>query len=177
MKNKTVTIICCIITILFCISCKADSSTYSASINTESPIQGNTQGQKLPFYEAELAGNKLELMLARTHAEKSAGLMFYEDLPEKTGMLFVYSSPRIMSFWMYNTRIPLDLIFFSNDLMVTEWVKTMKPGFGKNPSELPRYLSENPAQYALELKAGSIEKLGISIGDRLDIPITLLYSE
>lgn len=177
MKYKTTTIICCIATILLCISCKADSTTYNQAIATDNQAELKTQGQQLPYYEAELAGHKLELMLARTYSQRSTGLMFYENLPEKNGMLFVYSSPRIMSFWMYNTKISLDLIFFSGDLLVTEWVKSMEPGYGKSPSELPRYVSEKPAQYALELKAGSIEELGISIGDRLDIPITLLYSD
>jgi hypothetical protein len=116
-------------------------------------------------------------MLARTNSEKSKGLMYFDTLGEKEGMLFVYSSSQIMSFWMYNTKIPLDLIFFSENLEVTEWVKHMKPGFGIPPTQLPRYISSMPAQYALELNAGSIEKFGIKYGDKLEIPITMLYSE
>lgn len=103
--------------------------------------------------------------------------MFYETLPENEGMLFVYSSPRIMSFWMYNTRIPLDLVFFSDQLTVTEWIESMQPGYGTVPTLLPRYVSQLEAQYALELNAGAIKKLGIKVGDSLEIPLTLLYSD
>ncbi|MEW6708922.1 MAG: hypothetical protein AB1403_03795 [Candidatus Riflebacteria bacterium] len=42
---------------------------------------------------------------------------------------------------------------------------------------MPRYISQMPAQYALELKGGMIKKAGIKVGDRLDIPVTMLYSE
>lgn len=135
------------------------------------------QPQKLPLAKAKLAGKELSLMLARTGFEKAKGLMFYKDLPDNWGMLFVYDQPHLMSFWMKNTIIPLDLIFFSKDLKVTEWVKNMTPGYGKRDASLQRYSSKEPAVYALELNAGSIEKFGIKVGDKLEIPLMLLYSD
>lgn len=137
--------------------------------------QGNYQ--VLPETAATLAGTSLKIMLARSYEEKALGLMYYPSLDENRGMLFVYSEPRSMSFWMKNTMIPLDLVFFSPDLEVTEWIKSMQPGYGSPESTLPRYTSTGPAQYALELNAGMIDKLSLKVGDRLDIPITLLYSD
>lgn len=116
-------------------------------------------------------------MLARSADEKAKGLMFFDSLSENEGMLFVYPAPRLMSFWMYNTKIELDLVFFSDQLLVTEFIEAMQPGYGLLPSQLPRYVSQQPAQYALELKSGMIKQLGLAVGDRLDIPITLLYSD
>lgn len=135
------------------------------------------QPQKLPLVKAKLAGKELNLMLARTAFEKAKGLMFYKDLPSDWGMLFIYDYPHVMSFWMKNTIIPLDLIFFSNDLRVTELIKNMAPGKGKRDANLPHYSSKEPAVYALELNAGSIEKFGIKVGDKLEIPFMLLYSD
>lgn len=103
--------------------------------------------------------------------------MYYDFLAENHGMLFVYQTPRTMSFWMKNTKIPLDLVFFSDTLEITEWIENMQPGYGKPENLLPRYTSQSPAQYALELPAGSIVRLGLKTGDRLDIPVTLLYSD
>ncbi len=103
--------------------------------------------------------------------------MFYESLEPDQGMLFVYSTPRIMSFWMYNTKISLDLVFFSDQLRVTEYIESMEPGYGIPPEMLPRYVSQISAQYALELKAGSVKRLGIKSGDQLEIPLTMLYSD
>lgn len=135
------------------------------------------QPQNLPKVEAKLADKKLNLMLARTDYQKAKGLMFYKEIASDTGMLFIYNTPHKMSFWMMNTRIPLDLIFFSKDLVVTEYIKDMKPGYGINPNLLPHYDSKGDAQYALELKSGCIDEFQIKIGDRLEIPQILLYSD
>jgi len=159
---------------IICSSCQADSSSPAAVSQSAVEIG---QPQILPKTQASLSGQNWQIMLARNDEQRAQGLMFYESLPENEGMLFVYSSPRKMAFWMYNTRIELDIVFFSEDLMVTEFIKAMQPGYGQLPSRLPRYLSQMPAQYALELKGGMIEKAGIKVGDRLDIPVTMLYSE
>ncbi len=172
--KKTVFLFYCLVLIsICCSSCQADSNKSTL------PVSGIFSGapQQLEKIDASLAGHSLRIMLARTMDEKSQGLMFYDSLAENDGMLFVYPSPRLMSFWMYNTKIELDLIFFSDQLTITEFVRSMQPGYGQPAAQLPRYVSTMPAQYALELKAGQIDKLGLQIGDRLDIPITMLYSE
>ncbi|EKD83119.1 MAG: hypothetical protein ACD_39C00873G0001, partial [uncultured bacterium] len=133
--------------------------------------------QILQTTEATLAGTSLKIWLARTYEEKAKGLMFFESMQKDEGMLFVYDSPRIMSFWMKNTRIPLDLVFFSDNLEINGWIKNMQPGYGLPERNLPSYVSELPAQYALELNAGSIDSLKLKLGDRLEIPLTLLYSD
>lgn len=133
--------------------------------------------QTLSVTEATLAGHRLNISLARTYEEKAKGLMFVENMPDSDGMLFVYESPQVMSFWMKNTRIPLDLIFFTENLEINGWIKNMQPGYGLPENSLARYVSEQPAQYALELNAGSIDRLKLKLGDRLEIPIMLLYSD
>jgi uncharacterized membrane protein (UPF0127 family) len=157
-----------------CTSCSAGGNSGNSAVYSNNSVQ---QPQILPEVSAKLGDNSLSIMLARSSAEKAKGLMFYESLNPVQGMLFVYSSPRIMSFWMYNTRIPLDLVFFSDQLTVTEYIESMEPGYGIPPEMLPRYVSQIPAQYALELKAGSIKRLGIKSGDQLEIPLTMLYSD
>ena len=133
--------------------------------------------QTLPSVETRLASHTLSIWLARTSEEKAKGLMFAESMQNDQGMLFIYQSPRIMAFWMKNTRIPLDLIFFSDDLEINGWIEGMQPGYGVPEQNLPHHVSELPAQYALELNAGSISRLKLKLGDRLEIPLTLLHSD
>jgi hypothetical protein len=135
-----------------------------------------TRGQELPFHEAILGTNTLSIMLARTEEERRIGLMYRPALASGQGMLFCYDAPQEMSFWMKNTRIPLDLVFFSADLKVTEWVEGMVPGFGLPESLLPLYSSRGMAQYALELASGSIRALGVKPGQVLGVPAPLLFS-
>jgi len=142
--------------------------------HTESPFPSSSALQPA---EATLSSQSLTLWLARSHPEKTRGLMFIDSMTDSQGMLFVYESPQIMSFWMKNTKIPLDLIFFSENLEINGWIKNMQPGYGLPDRSLPHYTSEIPAQYALELNAGSIDRLGLKTGDRLEIPLTLLYSD
>lgn len=135
------------------------------------------QPQNIPSVKAKLAGTDFDVMLARTNQEKMKGFMFFWDIPETTAMLFVYNYDHQMHFWMKNTRIPLDIVFFSSDLKVVEWIENMQPGYGKYEASLPHYSSKGKARHALELKAGMIKKLGIKVGDRLEIPLIMLYSE
>ena len=151
------------------------SSTASAQHRYRDPSL--YEPQVLPSVEAKLNGHSLKIMLARSDFEKAKGLMFYRELASDTGMLFVYNYSHKMSFWMMNTRIPLDLIFFSEDLTVSEYIKNMVPGYGKRSDTLPQYDSKFPARYALELNAGSVEELDIKIGDKLEIPQIFLYSD
>lgn len=116
-------------------------------------------------------------MLARTDVEKLLGLMYFDQLDDDKAMLFVYNSPQLMSFWMRNTKIPLDLIFLSDNLEITELIENMLPGYGKPDHQLEYYRSVMPAQYALEMAAGSIARLKLKPGDRLVVPVTVLYSE
>jgi len=133
--------------------------------------------QRLPAVKARLCGKEFNVMLARTEIEKAKGLMFYKYLPADQGMLFIYSKPQYMSFWMKNTIIPLDAVFFSEDLKVVDWISNMEPGYGRQNKDLPKYESNSKAQYVLELNAKTAENLNIKIGDLLDIPLFCLYSE
>ena len=54
---------------------------------------------------------RFEVEIADTPALRSQGLMHRDSLPRSRGMLFVYERPTTASFWMKNTRIPLDLLF------------------------------------------------------------------
>jgi len=168
--------------ILFC-SC-LESSTFNdpppavvgADGSTDTAPAPGTLAQNLPWVDARLGVRQLRIMVARTEAEKRTGLMFRTELGENEGMLFVYPAPQMMTFWMKNTILPLDLLFFSNDLELTESIPGMKPGIGIPETELPRYSSAKAAQYALELASGTVKKWGIVPGNRLEVPLPFLDS-
>src|SRR5690606_23804162 len=63
----------------------------------------------------EMNGTPVEIELALTPAELQQGLMYRESMPENHGMLFVYSQPQYMSFWMKNTKIPLSIAFLTEE--------------------------------------------------------------
>ncbi|MFZ2957853.1 MAG: DUF192 domain-containing protein [Candidatus Ozemobacteraceae bacterium] len=152
-------------------------SRSTASAMDYSALHEPEAAQQLPLFDAIVGTTPLRIMIARTTDEMRTGLMFRTDLPESEGMLFVYPQTQSrLTFWMKNTLIPLDIAFFNSDLSLTEVIRGMKPGTGISEDQLPRYITQNPAQYALELASGSADRLHLQPGDRLTIPLTLLFS-
>ena len=64
------------------------------------------------WFPISIAETALELQLALTEAERRKGLMYRDKLDADQGMLFLFEQPGKRSFWMRNTRIPLDLAYF-----------------------------------------------------------------
>ena len=112
--------------------------------------------------------------IAKTENDRIKGLMFRKELPFDGGMLFIFDKEEILSFWMRNTLIPLDIIFVDKNGTVTA-VHTMKVEApqGKNESDaaycarLPGYSSIKPAIAAIEVNAGMAST--IKPGDKIEI--------
>ena len=81
--------------------------------------------------------------------------MFVRDLPVTTGMLFVYKRDQIVSMYMKNTFIPLDMAFVRADGTVSTVVR------GTEPLSLRSIVSAEPVRYVLELNSGTTRRLHI----------------
>jgi uncharacterized membrane protein (UPF0127 family) len=102
-----------------------------------------------------------DIYLAIDYEQKRRGLMFVRDLPETTGMLFVYDDIDYHSMWMKNTFIPLDIVFARADGTITNVARNTEP------QSLKSIASSEPVRFVLELNAGVTEKLGIDGNSRL----------
>lgn len=91
------------------------------------------------------------------------------SLKANEGMLFVFPASSVYSFWMKNTLIPLDVLFF-NDQGAFVSMATMEP-CGKPPEggeeACPLYPSQIPIRFALEVPAGFVASHRIGEGWRL----------
>lgn len=83
--------------------------------------------------------------------------MFRESLDEKSGMLFMQQEPALMSFWMKNTLIPLDIIFIDENNVVIG-IENATP-CKEDPCEF--YKSQKKAKYVLELNSGASKEHNI----------------
>jgi len=116
----------------------------------------------------------LRVELAVKPEQKSMGLMERRRLAEDAGMLFVYDStqPPQAGFWMYRTRIPLD-IAFADSAGVIRAIRSMVPCPTDVAQGCPTYTPDVPYQYALEVNAGYFARHGIAVGDAIllkDLP-------
>lgn len=115
----------------------------------------NSENKKIEI-QAEIADNT---------AKRMRGLMFRESLGENEGMLFVFNKSAKYGFWMVNTTIPLDAIFFNSNFEVVD-ILAMDP-CGLNSCKI--YTTEENAMYVLEVNQGFAEKNSIEKGNRMTI--------
>jgi uncharacterized protein len=103
--------------------------------------------------------------LATTAESRTRGLMERAMLPADGGMLFLFETAQPLSFWMFNTLIPLDMIFADTQRRITTIHAAVPPC--RPPTRCPSYVSDGLAQFVLEVNAGTAAKAGLAIGDEL----------
>jgi uncharacterized protein len=113
-----------------------------------------------------IAGHRIHAEIADTEAARERGLMFRTHLAANYGMLFIYPDARIRNFWMKNTLIPLDILFFDANKRLINISADTPPC---KTATCPTYPSNAPAQYVLELRAGMAADLNIRRGAVLRI--------
>ncbi len=130
--------------------------------------QGASAGKKQTIPKAKpslpqitIDGIQLSVEIVQDPETRELGLMHRDDLPQNQGMLFVFELPQILSFWMRNTFIPLDIAFISETGEIVD-IQRMEP-----LDESVNYVSAKQALYALEVNAGWFEKNKISVGGQV----------
>ena len=113
------------------------------------------------------SGAKIQAELAITPQEHQTGMMFRDHVPADHGMLFVFADMQPRSFYMYQTPIPLDILWIDADRRIVYISADTPPCPAKNPAACPNYGEGVPAQYVLELAGGQAAAQGLQVGDRL----------
>jgi len=113
-----------------------------------------------------LGGQRYAVEIAGTEAERARGLMFRDQLPAGHGMLFIHEQEQPLAYWMKNTRIPLDILFFDRARRLVSQQRDVPPcDLG---DACPPYPSDAPAIYVLELNAGEAERLKLQNGTTIE---------
>ncbi|MBB5734771.1 hypothetical protein FHT09_000470 [Xanthomonas arboricola] len=120
----------------------------------------------------ELAGTRYQVELAQNDADRAKGLMFRDAMADDHGMLFVHDRQEPLAYWMKNTKIALDILYFDNERRLVSQQRDVPPCSAGDAC--PPYPSKRPARYVLELNAGQAAKLSLQDGASLtlspDIP-------
>jgi uncharacterized membrane protein (UPF0127 family) len=113
-------------------------------------------------------GVKINAETMRTDPELMRGLMFRESLAPDRGMLFIHPKENTFHYWMYQTKIPLDMIWMDHDHRIVEMSLDTPPCKTSSARDCPNYGGNFQSKYVLEVNAGVARKNGLKTGDSLD---------
>ena len=152
-------ILSAILTVSLLSSCKDDET--EAPIETEE-ITFTKEGEATLLKPNGDTIQQIDIEIADNSYERQTGLMYRESMEDDQGMLFIYDNEAPRAFYMKNTYIPLDIIYFASDSTAVSFQKNAQP---QDETSLP---SGEPAQFVLELNAGLADDWNIKVGDKID---------
>lgn len=124
-------------------------------------------------YITTKAGEKhsFTVEIASNPDQWAQGLMYRKTLDAMSGMLFLFPKEKVYSMWMKNTYIPLDILFIRKDGTIATIAQNTIP---ESHTSIP---STVPVFYALELNAGTTQKLGIKPEDKMTFDPYVPYGQ
>ena len=133
-------------------------------------LRSGCAGASQPW--VEVGGQRYAIELADDDAERARGLMFRDAMAIDQGMLFIHDAEEPQAYWMKNTKIALDILYFDGRRKLVAQQRDVPPcSLG---DACPSYPSDAPARYVLELNAGEAARLGLKDGAEMkfspDIP-------
>ena len=115
-------------------------------------------------------GVTIQAEIADTMKKRAEGLMYREYLPKDRGMLFTFDQAQPWTFWMKNTKIPLDIIWMNERKQIVHIARNV-PVCTRNDDGCPQYQPNEPAMYVLELGGGEADRLKLERGSRLQFKL------
>ena len=113
-------------------------------------------------------GVKIRAEAMREQSDLLRGMMFRDSLPPDRGMLFFHLREVEQPYYMFNVKIPLDIIWMDHDHKIVEIARDVPPCPATSPQDCPRFGGKVPSFFALEVNAGFAAKNGLREGERLD---------
>jgi uncharacterized protein len=102
-----------------------------------------------------------QIEVMRTNEERAKGLMFRQFMPQDRGMLFDFKEEQLITMWMRNTYIPLDMLFIKADGSIHRIHERAQP------LDETTISSSGNVRYVLEINGGVASKLGLKAGDNV----------
>ena len=107
---------------------------------------------------------RITLEIADTPSLRAHGLMRRKHLNQQKGMLFIYPETGLLSMWMKNTLMALDVIFLAEDGKIVSVLEHLQPCL---QTHCPVFSSKKNARYMLEVNAGFISEYRIQVGQEV----------
>lgn len=121
----------------------------------------NTRTVRLP----DRTKIRAEVMLRESDMMK--GMKYRDNLEPDRGMLFFHAQEGTYPYWMYEVKIPLDIIWMDRSRRIVEVFRKAEPCPGPK-EKCPVYGGKERSLYVLELAGGMVDRYGLKVGQTLD---------
>lgn len=154
-------------------------ATGCGSGGSEPSTSAPAQTQPLKTRKITIKGQPFVLELALDDDAREQGLSDRKEIADDGGMLFVLPEPRLAYFVMRRCYVPIDLIYvdrkgFVDSMHRMQVIEPIGSPAWEDPSS--GYSSVGSVQYVIELKGGTLDQLGLSRGEKIDLPFEELQS-
>ncbi|WP_282609305.1 DUF192 domain-containing protein [Pelagibius sp. Alg239-R121] len=136
--------------------------SFTASAASAQSGLASFERDELTIVTEEGTEHIFDIELAVDPKQQAQGLMFRRQMPADAGMLFIYKPSREAVMWMQNTFLPLDMLFIKADGRIVKIVERTVPQSHK------RIPAGEAITGVLELNGGTVSRLGIKTGDRVE---------
>ncbi len=124
--------------------------------------------KKLPVQDVKIISQDgsefiVKAEIAIKPEDRNHGFMERKNIPDGTGMLFIFERDQTLSFWMKNTPHPLSIAYIDSKGKIRNI-------FDMNPYSTDSIISTVSVRYALEVPQGWYKKNGITEGDTIILP-------
>ncbi len=161
MKKYYPLIVLIVLLIAFFIGLFVVTSTQQLETNNPSTLLSLKDNSEVT---AKINNSILKLEVARTFQKREEGLMNTPSLPEDSGMIFIFDDEQPRRFWMKDTQLSLDIIFFDKNMKIVKIFENTKP---EQTEET--YSSDFSAQLVVETNSGWTRKHNLKVHDTLEI--------
>lgn len=162
------------------------ASCGNTNASTGSTNGGPTKGNagNLRKETVVIKGHTFKLEVAATDKTREDGLMYRTEIAEDGGMLFAFPRPDLRAFWMGNCLVDMDIMFLDQSGRITAMHRMKKePPRREDETDtqyrnrMPSYSSRLPAQFAIELQSGWLDKLELKVQDKIELDLPKLKKE
>lgn len=120
-----------------------------------------------PLAEVRIGGRWISAEVAASPSSRERGLSGRKGLKEDSGMLFVFQEKGFQAFWMKKMLFPIDIVWIDGQTIVDMAPNVPLPAGAD--ADLPVYRPRAPADFVLEVRAGTATSAGWKIGDGVTI--------
>lgn len=148
------------------------------------PPPRTPEAEPVPREKVVILDHTFRLELAADPISRAKGLSGRDEIATDGGMMFVYPRPRVLSYWMKDCAVDIDIAFVDPKGRVTatytmpaERPRDKRESVASYEARLRHYSSRRPAQFALEFHAGTIRTIGLKVGDVVPLEVQRLRAK